>query len=103
MGAGAFAYTDVATLALGRGAGTAEALLRRHRPVRRPGDGGRGHQDTQAGNRICLIIQRDPIQLAKEVATLDYLSGGRFLFGIGAGWNREEMADHGTDPKRVSN
>ena len=48
---------------------------------------------------ICLIIQRDPIQLAKEVATLDYLSGGRFLFGIGASWNREEMADHGTDPK----
>ena len=48
---------------------------------------------------VCLIIQRDPIQLAKEVATLDYLSGGRFLFGIGAGWNREEMADHGTNPK----
>jgi len=48
---------------------------------------------------VCLIIQRDPIQLAKEVATLDYLSGGRFIFGIGAGWNREEMADHGTDPK----
>ena len=48
---------------------------------------------------VCLIIQRDPIQLAKEVATLDLLSGGRFLFGIGAGWNREEMADHGTDPK----
>jgi probable F420-dependent oxidoreductase len=48
---------------------------------------------------VCLIIQRDPIQLAKEVATLDLLSNGRFLFGIGAGWNREEMADHGTDPK----
>lgn len=48
---------------------------------------------------VCLIVQRDPIQLAKEVATLDLLSGGRFLFGIGAGWNREEMADHGTDPK----
>ncbi len=48
---------------------------------------------------VCLIIQRDPIQLAKEVATLDLLSDGRFLFGIGAGWNREEMADHGTDPK----
>lgn len=48
---------------------------------------------------VCLIIQRDPIQLAKEVATLDLLSDGRFLFGIGAGWNREEMADHGTDPR----
>ncbi|MBT4486451.1 MAG: TIGR03619 family F420-dependent LLM class oxidoreductase, partial [Rhodospirillaceae bacterium] len=45
---------------------------------------------------ICLIIQRDPIQLAKEVATLDQLSGGRVVLGVGAGWNAEEMADHGT-------
>ena len=51
------------------------------------------------GTGICLVIERDPIVLAKEVATLDYLSGGRFLFGIGAGWNREEMANHGTDPR----
>ena len=48
---------------------------------------------------ICLVIQRDPIHTAKEVASLDHLSGGRFLFGVGAGWNREEMADHGTDPR----
>jgi len=41
----------------------------------------------------------DPATLAKEVASLDHLSGGRFLFGVGAGWNREEMADHGTDPR----
>jgi len=47
---------------------------------------------------ICLIVQRDPIQTAKNVATLDRVSNGRFLFGIGAGWNREEMRDHGTDP-----
>ena len=46
---------------------------------------------------ICLVIQRDPIQTAKEVATLDRISGGRFLFGVGAGWNAEEMEDHGTD------
>ncbi len=46
---------------------------------------------------ICLVIQRDPIQTAKEVATLDQISGGRFLFGVGAGWNAEEMEDHGTD------
>jgi len=46
---------------------------------------------------ICLIVQRDPIHTAKAVATLDQTSGGRFLFGIGAGWNAEEMADHGTD------
>jgi probable F420-dependent oxidoreductase len=50
------------------------------------------------GTGICLLIQRDPIVTAKEVATVDLLSGGRFLFGVGAGWNRTEMADHGTDP-----
>jgi probable F420-dependent oxidoreductase len=49
---------------------------------------------------ICLVIQRDPIVLAKEVATLDRISGGRFLFGVGAGWNEEEMRHHGTDPRR---
>ncbi|WP_165825712.1 LLM class F420-dependent oxidoreductase [Actinomycetospora cinnamomea] len=48
---------------------------------------------------ICLVIQRDTIHTAKEVASLDRLSGGRFLFGVGGGWNREEMADHGTDPR----
>ncbi|MGH2927144.1 MAG: LLM class F420-dependent oxidoreductase, partial [Solirubrobacteraceae bacterium] len=51
------------------------------------------------GTGICLVVQRDPIATAKEVASLDFLSGGRFLFGIGAGWNREEMEDHGTDPR----
>jgi probable F420-dependent oxidoreductase len=48
---------------------------------------------------ICLVVQRDPIQTAKEVATLDQVSGGRFLFGVGAGWNSEEMLDHGTEFK----
>jgi len=48
---------------------------------------------------ICLVVQRDPIQTAKQVATLDQVSSGRFLLGIGAGWNAEEMADHGTDFK----
>jgi probable F420-dependent oxidoreductase len=45
---------------------------------------------------VCLVIQRDTIQTAKLVASLDQVSGGRFLFGIGGGWNQEEMADHGT-------
>jgi probable F420-dependent oxidoreductase len=45
---------------------------------------------------VCLVIQRDTIQTALEVASLDQVSGGRFLFGIGGGWNEEEMADHGT-------
>lgn len=52
------------------------------------------------GTGICLVIERDPITLAKEVASLDFISGGRVLFGIGAGWNREEMENHGTDPTR---
>ena len=51
------------------------------------------------GSGICLIIQRDPIHTAKAVASVDQLSGGRFDFGIGAGWNREEMENHGTDPR----
>jgi probable F420-dependent oxidoreductase len=45
---------------------------------------------------ICLVVQRDPIHTAKEVASLDQLSQGRFLFGIGGGWNLEEMGNHGT-------
>lgn len=52
------------------------------------------------GSGICLLIERDPIITAKEVASVDVLSGGRVEFGVGAGWNREEMANHGTDPRR---
>jgi len=48
------------------------------------------------GTGICLVIERDPIILAKEVASLDFISGGRVLFGVGGGWNAEEMEDHGT-------
>ncbi len=54
----------------------------------------------RVGTGICLVVERDPITTAKEVASLDRLSGGRFLFGVGAGWNREEMENHGTDPSR---
>jgi probable F420-dependent oxidoreductase len=50
------------------------------------------------GTGICLVIERDTITLAKEVASLDFISGGRFLFGIGGGWNLEEMENHGTNP-----
>jgi probable F420-dependent oxidoreductase len=48
------------------------------------------------GTGVCLVVQRDPIQTAKLVASIDQTSGGRFLFGVGNGWNAEEMADHGT-------
>jgi len=51
------------------------------------------------GTGICLVIQHDPIALAKVVATVDQVSGGRLLFGVGAGWLREEIANHGTDPR----
>ncbi len=53
-------------------------------------------QKIKLATGICLVIQRDPIHTAKEVASLDQVSDGRFLFGIGAGWNIEEMNDHGT-------
>jgi probable F420-dependent oxidoreductase len=53
----------------------------------------------RVGSGICLVVERDPIITAKEVASVDALSGGRFDFGVGAGWNREEMANHGTDPR----
>jgi probable F420-dependent oxidoreductase len=49
------------------------------------------------GTGICLVIERDPITLAKEIASLDVISGGRVVLGIGAGWNREEMENHGAD------
>jgi probable F420-dependent oxidoreductase len=52
---------------------------------------------------ICLVAQRDPIVTAKEVASLDLVSGGRFVFGVGIGWNRDEAEDHGVDfPRRRS-
>ncbi len=47
------------------------------------------------GTGVCLVAQHDPIALAKTVATLDHLSGGRVLFGVGGGWNREECENHG--------
>ncbi|HVH75972.1 MAG TPA: LLM class F420-dependent oxidoreductase [Stellaceae bacterium] len=51
------------------------------------------------GTGVCLVTQRDPIQTAKLVASIDQVSGGRFLFGVGGGWNAEEIADHGTEFK----
>lgn len=48
------------------------------------------------GTGVCLVVQRDPIQTAKLVASIDQVSGGRFLFGVGDGWNSDEMANHGT-------
>jgi probable F420-dependent oxidoreductase len=50
------------------------------------------------GTGVALVVERDPIITAKEVASLDLVSGGRVIFGVGVGWNREEMENHGTDP-----
>ena len=55
--------------------------------------------EIRLGTGICLIIERDPITTAKEIATLDMISNGRTIIGIGAGWNREEMENHGADFK----
>ena len=51
------------------------------------------------GTGVALVIERDPIITAKEVASLDLVSGGRVVLGVGVGWNREEMENHGTDPR----
>jgi probable F420-dependent oxidoreductase len=51
----------------------------------------------KVGTGVCLVIQRDTIQTAKQVASIDQVSGGRFLFGIGGGWNAEEIENHGTE------
>jgi probable F420-dependent oxidoreductase len=50
----------------------------------------------KVGTGICLVVQRDPIQTAKSVSSVDQVSGGRFLFGIGNGWNQDEIENHGT-------
>src|SRR2546421_57556 len=55
------------------------------------------------GTAICLLIERDPIHTAKEVASVDLVSNGRFIFGIGGVWNREEKAEHGADPSKPWN
>jgi probable F420-dependent oxidoreductase len=54
----------------------------------------------RVGSGICLVVERDPIITANEVASVDHLSGGRFEFGVGAGWHRREMLNHGTDPRQ---
>ncbi|MDI3409423.1 LLM class F420-dependent oxidoreductase [Streptomyces cavernicola] len=55
----------------------------------------------KVGSGICLVVQRDPIFLAKTVASVDHMSNGRLIFGVGVGspWNREEIRNHGTEPR----
>jgi probable F420-dependent oxidoreductase len=74
----------------------AENVLRRDGPVRDPDRAAAATKTLKVGTGVCLVIQRDTIQTAKLAASLDQVSGGRFLFGIGGGWNQDEMEDHGT-------
>ena len=73
----------------------AQALFAYPRSVRGLGLRGGGDQEALLGTGICLVPQHDPIVTAKAIASLDQLSGGRFVFGIGAGWNADEMENHG--------
>jgi Luciferase-like monooxygenase len=68
----------------------------RHGPVFDADGSSDEHKTLRLCTGICLVNQRDPIQTAKLVASIDQLSGGRFLFGIGNGWHEEEMRNHGT-------
>src|SRR5439155_16875111 len=56
-------------------------------------------ESIQLGTGICLVAQDDPIDLAKVVASLDVLSNGRFIFGVGFGWKEDEMGQHGVNPR----
>ena len=93
--AGAQPHSDQPQVAVARRGRTAEVLLRQLRSVSVAGRCRRGDEDDQACDRNCLVVERDPIHTAKEVSTSTGFPG-RFIFGIGAGWNEEEMANHGT-------
>ena len=78
--------------------GTAARVLAHPRPVRRTDLAAAATSKLRVGTGVCLLAQHDPIVTAKAAATLDLVSAGRFLFGVGLGWNLEEMRDHGVDP-----
>lgn len=76
-----------------------EMYWRAHDPFVALGAAAAATERIRLGTGICLVIERDPITLAKEIASLDTISNGRATIGIGAGWNREEMENHGADYK----
>ena len=76
-----------------------EMYWRAHDPFVALGAAAAATERIRLGTGICLVIERDPITLAKEIASLDTISNGRAIIGIGAGWNREEMENHGADYK----
>src|SRR5262249_18440614 len=97
LGARAFAYPGLAQIAMAGRRGVAEGLLRGDGSLCLADRGGVATTTLKVATGVCLVQQRDPIQTAKLVASIDQISGGRFLFGVGGGWNAEEMADHGTE------
>ena len=92
----ALPHPAVARIGLPERRRAAQEILRRDGPVRGADRGRGGHAALKVGTGVCLVTQRDPIQTAKLVASIDQLSNGRFLFGIGNGWNKDEMRNHGT-------
>ena len=112
-------FPEVATIAEAAGIESLFVVSHRHIPVSRPDVVAEPVRELDAhileqftclgaaaavtgtlklGTCICIVPQRDTISLARQVATIDHLSGGRFLFGVGAGWLVEEMRNHGVDP-----
>ena len=83
----------------GRAAATAARVLLHLRSVRGIGRVAAATKTLKIGTGICLLPQRDPIVTAKNIASIDKLSGGRLVFGIGGGWNLDEMENHGVEHK----
>ena len=96
MGAGALAHPHIATLAVPGGGELPKVYYDVMDPFVTLTAAAMVTKTLKVGTGVCLVNQRDTIQTAKLVASIDQVSGGRFLFGIGIGWNAEEMEDHGT-------
>ena len=97
MAARAHSHSGAAAQPLPCGWTVAQGLLTYRRPVRGSCRRGCGHcRKIKLGTAVCLVVEHDPIVLAKKAASLDFFCGGRFIFGIGIGWNAEEMENHGT-------
>ena len=96
LGGGALAYSDLAAVAWGGGGDLPKQYYDVMDPFVTLTAAAVATKTLKLGTGVCLVNQRDTIQTAKLVASIDQVSGGRFLFGIGIGWNAEEMEDHGT-------
>jgi alkanesulfonate monooxygenase SsuD/methylene tetrahydromethanopterin reductase-like flavin-dependent oxidoreductase (luciferase family) len=96
LGAGALAHPAVAQDPVHRGGDLPKRYYDAMDPFVTLTAAAMATKTLKVGTGVCLVAQRDPIQTAKLVASIDQVSGGRFLFGIGNGWNQDEMENHGT-------